>query len=116
MFFTRAGLEQATAEVIARHRATRFLGAARVGDLCCGIGGDLLALADQREVIAVDRDPLRLRMAMLNAQVYTVIDAGEGDHAAPSDVKHDRVDSPGRKRNGATRVRRTSDPTPRGKA
>jgi predicted RNA methylase len=72
MFFTRAGLEQATAEVIARHRATRFAEAARVADLCCGIGGDLIALADQRDVIAVDRDPLHLQMAMLNADAYAV--------------------------------------------
>jgi hypothetical protein len=39
MFFTRAGLEQATAEVIARHRNARYQGAARLADLCCGIGG-----------------------------------------------------------------------------
>lgn len=58
MYFTRAGLEQATSEVIARHRATRFDGVLRMADLCCGIGGDLIALADRREVLAVDRDPL----------------------------------------------------------
>ncbi|MGB6164957.1 MAG: hypothetical protein WCF33_09820, partial [Pseudonocardiaceae bacterium] len=50
MFFTRAGLEQASSEVIAEHRARRFAGAVRVADLCCGIGGDLLALGGQREV------------------------------------------------------------------
>ena len=74
MYFTRAGLEQATAEVIARHRATRFTGASRMADLCCGIGGDLIAMADQREVVAVDRDLLHLRMATLNADAYEVAD------------------------------------------
>jgi hypothetical protein len=33
MYFTRVGLEQATAEVIAQHRATRFADAVRVADL-----------------------------------------------------------------------------------
>lgn len=84
MFFTRAGLEQATSEVIARHRARRFAGAARVADLCCGIGGDLLALADRREVLAVDRDPVHLRMARLNADAYGV---AEGVTAVHGDVR-----------------------------
>jgi len=46
MFFTRAGLEQASAEVVAAHSARRFASTrGRVADLCCGIGGDLIALA-----------------------------------------------------------------------
>jgi predicted RNA methylase len=46
MFFTRAGLEQASAEVVAAHSALRFANTTgRVADLCCGIGGDLIALA-----------------------------------------------------------------------
>ncbi|MGH3867633.1 MAG: hypothetical protein ACRDQ4_16155 [Pseudonocardiaceae bacterium] len=65
---------EVTSEVIARHRARRFEGAARVADLCCGIGGDLLALAGRRDVLAVDRDPLHLRMATLNADAYGVAD------------------------------------------
>jgi SAM-dependent methyltransferase len=72
MYFTRPGLEQASAEVIAGHRNSRYTGAALVADLCCGIGGDLLALASGREVRAVDRDPLHLRMARENAAVYGV--------------------------------------------
>ena len=42
MFFTRPGLEQASAEVVARHRSGRYGAAGRVADLCCGIGGDLV--------------------------------------------------------------------------
>ena len=37
MYFTRPGLEQASAEVIAGHRKARYAGAALVADLCCGI-------------------------------------------------------------------------------
>ncbi len=72
MFFTRAGLEQASSELVARHRAGRYDGAERVADLCCGIGGDLVALAGAHPVLAVDRDELHLRMAMANAEVHGV--------------------------------------------
>lgn len=70
MFFTRAGLEQASSETAARHRALRYADADLVADLCCGIGGDLTALADGRSVLAVDLDPLHLRMAEVNAEAY----------------------------------------------
>ena len=72
MFFTRAGLEQASAEVIARYRSARYAKAGLVADLCCGIGGDLAALAGGRRVLAVDTDLLHLRMARENARVYGV--------------------------------------------
>ena len=74
MFFTRAGLEQASSEVVARHRASRYGGHGRMADLCCGIGGDLIALAGGHDVLAVDRDPLHLRMARANAEVHGVAD------------------------------------------
>ncbi len=67
MFFTRAGLEQASAEVVARHSARRFTGMAAVADLCCGIGGDLAALAQGADrVLAVDADLDTLRFARRN--------------------------------------------------
>lgn len=71
MWFTRDGLEQATSELVARHRASRFETSEAIADLCCGIGGDLLALAARapRAIItAVDRDPLHLQIATLNAR------------------------------------------------
>src|SRR5579864_2888223 len=75
MLFTRAGYEQSSSETIARHRAARFGGARRVADLCCGIGGDLIALAAPRPaaaespatVLAVDRDEIHARLALHNA-------------------------------------------------
>src|SRR5262245_49147881 len=45
MFFCREALEQASGEPAARHRARRFEPLGRVADLCCGLGGDALALA-----------------------------------------------------------------------
>jgi THUMP domain-like/RNA cap guanine-N2 methyltransferase len=72
MFFTRPGLEQASAEIVARHRALRFSGTGRMADLCTGIGGDLIALAASREVLAVDSNAVHLRMAQLNAEAYGV--------------------------------------------
>jgi SAM-dependent methyltransferase len=67
MFFTRPGLEQASAAIVASHRAYRYVHSGRVADLCCGIGGDLLALAAAHPVLAVDADPLALRVARANA-------------------------------------------------
>ncbi len=70
MYFLRQALEQASSESVARYRASRFAGLSRVADLCCGIGGDTLALAGVTQVLAVERDSLRLRMARCNVKVY----------------------------------------------
>jgi hypothetical protein len=72
MFFTRSGLEQASGELAARHRSARYAGARNAADLCCGIGGDLIALAAGRPVLAVDRDALALRIARANCEIYGV--------------------------------------------
>ena len=71
MFFTRAGLEQASSELIAAHSARRFEGLDLVADLCCGIGGDLAALASVAErVLAVDADLTTLRFARRNVAIH----------------------------------------------
>lgn len=72
MFLTRDGLEQASSEALARHRARRFPAATAVVDLCCGIGGDLVALGADHPVLGVDRDPVHLWMAARNAEVHGV--------------------------------------------
>jgi THUMP domain-like len=69
MFFTSLGLEQATDECVARYKATRFAGRGPIVDLCCGIGGDFLALAGQGPVIGVDRDPVAACLALANTRV-----------------------------------------------
>jgi hypothetical protein len=70
MWFTRDGLEQAAPEAVAAHIAERYRGAERIVDLCTGIGGNLVMLAGQAPVTAVDADPVHLAMAGLNAGVY----------------------------------------------
>jgi SAM-dependent methyltransferase len=70
MLFTRAGLEQSSSELAARHSAARLREFSSVADLCCGIGGNLLALAAGSPVLAVDRDLTSLRYARHNAAVY----------------------------------------------
>jgi SAM-dependent methyltransferase len=71
MLFTRSGLEQASSERVARHTAARFAGAAAVADLCCGIGGNLIALASHgRRLIGVDSDQVSLELARHNVSVY----------------------------------------------
>jgi SAM-dependent methyltransferase len=70
MYFTREGLEQSSGETIARYRARRFAPFARVGDLCCGLGGDLIGLAHVARVTAVDADALRLAIAAENVRAY----------------------------------------------
>ena len=81
MFFTRSGLEQASGERIAAHRAERMrqrLGTGRrVADLGCGIGGDSLGLARYFRVTGVDLDPARLTFAQANAAVYDLSEAFE---------------------------------------
>ncbi|WP_311932276.1 THUMP-like domain-containing protein [Microbispora sp. H11081] len=74
MYFTPHGLEQATRPEVAAHRATRIRaetlpdGGPTVLDVCCGIGGDLLALARAGcAVDAVDLDPLTVEVARANA-------------------------------------------------
>jgi SAM-dependent methyltransferase len=91
MLFTRPGLEQASSETAARHRAARLAAAAaapaqqgRLADLGCGIGGDLIALAAGRDVLAVDRDPDHLLMAAHNAGVY---DVAQSLHTREADVR-----------------------------
>lgn len=71
MFFTRAGLEQATRPVVAARRAARLLsgGVSRVADLGCGIGSDLYFLGGT----GVESDPQTALCASLNAPCATVI-------------------------------------------
>jgi THUMP domain-like len=89
MFLTRAGLEQSSSESIARHRAARYRPFERVADLCTGIGGDLLALAAGRQSMAVDLDPVHLRMARHNAEAHGATDLT----AACADVRTLRLDA-----------------------
>jgi hypothetical protein len=71
MLFTRAGLEQASSELTAAHSARRFAGLATVADLCCGIGGNLIALVGAAgRVLAVDADLTSLLFGVRNVAVH----------------------------------------------
>ncbi|MFF5080175.1 methyltransferase domain-containing protein [Actinoplanes sp. NPDC000266] len=71
MFFTRAGLEQATRAVVAERRARRLAaaGVRTLADLGCGLGSDAMAAARAGiSVYAVDADPETAAMAAANAE------------------------------------------------
>ena len=91
MYFTPEGLEQATRRPVARHRAGRLQAAraSSVIDLGCGIGGDLLAVAQAGITTAgIDLDPLRVEVARANLAALdlggavSVADATTIDHGA----------------------------------
>lgn len=70
MVFDREGLEQSSGETIAAHRAKRYRKFNSIADLCCGIGGDAIALAQNAHLLAVDINPNRLAITRWNAQIY----------------------------------------------
>lgn len=71
MWLDPLGAEQATAEAVAHHKASRFPAPAMVVDLCSGIGGDALALGGKvSAVLAVDLDQGMARRLSWNARVH----------------------------------------------
>jgi SAM-dependent methyltransferase len=69
MWFTRAGLEQATRRVVADRRARRLVGAGvtHIADLGCGLGSDTIAFARAGiRVTAVDADATTASVAAAN--------------------------------------------------
>lgn len=73
MWLDRKSLEQATPEQVSQYKAARFSGT--VYDFCCGMGGDLVALAQHAQVTGVDLEPLLCQFAEWNSQVYGVADS-----------------------------------------
>jgi SAM-dependent methyltransferase len=89
MFFTPHGVEQSTRASVAAYRAARMreLGVVSVADLCCGIGGDAVALARAGiRVLAVDRDPVTAAVARANADALGLADLIEVREADVTDV------------------------------
>ncbi len=73
MFFTQQTYEQATDAMVARWKAQRFALDRPTADLCCSIGGDLLAMAHvapTATVHAVDLNPVTLHLAAANAAAH----------------------------------------------
>ncbi|MFI1725820.1 methyltransferase domain-containing protein [Streptomyces sp. NPDC020489] len=96
MFFTPNGVEQSTRASVAAYRAERLvaLGVRSVADLCCGIGGDAIALARAGiRVLAVDRDPLTAAAARANAEALGLADLMEVREADVTDVDTSSYDA-----------------------
>ncbi len=113
MWFTPTGLEQATSESVARHKAKRFDGL--VWDFCCGIGGDSLALAERCEVRAVDLDPAMCLRTEWNGAAYGVADRiSTHTKDVAQIIERDgllHID-PDRRPGGGVRMRRIEDCSP----
>jgi hypothetical protein len=84
MFFTARGLEQATDETVAAHKAGRFVGRGKIFDLCCGVGGDLIALARRGEVVGVDCDEIMAIIARANG---LAMDESSSDKSAREGIE-----------------------------
>ncbi|MFJ6982349.1 MULTISPECIES: methyltransferase domain-containing protein [unclassified Streptomyces] len=116
MFFTPNGVEQSTRASVAAYRAGRLreLGVTSVADLCCGIGGDALALARAGiRVLAVDRDPLTAAVARANAGALGLdglIEVREADVTEVDTAGYDAVFVDPARRGGRGRSGRIFDP------
>ncbi|MEV7738642.1 methyltransferase domain-containing protein [Streptomyces sp. NPDC088921] len=110
MFFTPNGVEQSTRASVAAYRAERLraLGVTSVADLCCGIGGDAIALARAGiRVLAVDRDPLTAAAARANADALGLaglIDVREADVTEVDTAPYDAVFVDPARRGGRGRI------------
>jgi len=110
MFFTPNGVEQSTRASVAAYRARRFrdLGVTSVADLCCGIGGDAIALARAGiRVLAVDRDPLTAAVARANAEelgLADLIEVREADVTEVDTAGYDAVFVDPARRGGRGRI------------
>jgi THUMP domain-like len=68
-FFTPTGLQQSTGRPIARYKADWIAkNGGPVADLCCGLGGDLIALAEKTTAVGVERDPVVAHLAATNLE------------------------------------------------
>ena len=126
LLFTRAALEQASDPALSAHRAARLVATlgrrpaatATIADLCAGVGGDAIALAQAAAgtgtpLEAVDDDAARLVLLAHNAEVAGVTVTSHHADAltfalAPEAAVHA---DPSRRRDGR-RVRRLADHLP----
>ena len=110
MFFTPNGVEQSTRATVAMYRAECFraLGVRSVADLCCGIGGDAIALARAGiRVLAVDRDPVTAAVARANADALglaELIEVREADVTEVDTAGYDAVFVDPARRGGRGRI------------
>ncbi len=72
LWVDRISAEQSTPEAVARHKARRFTSS--TWDLCCGMGGDTVAIAGNTDVVGVDQSPSMCLRTLWNAELYGVAD------------------------------------------
>ncbi|MFG2553532.1 methyltransferase domain-containing protein [Streptomyces sp. NPDC048581] len=110
MFFTPHGVEQSTRASVAAYRAGRMreLGVRSVADLCCGIGGDAIALARAGvRVLAVDRDPVTVAVARANVEALglgELVEVREADVVGVDTGGYDAVFVDPARRGGRGRI------------
>lgn len=106
----RPGVEMASSPAVAAWKAERFrrAGAQSIDDLCCGIGGDLAALAAVAPAVGADLDPVRAWMAGRNSGAPTRVADVTKDPGAAS---HAHVD-PARRSGSGARAWRGEDLEP----
>jgi len=116
LLLTPSGLEQASDPAVAAWRARRFAQADLTVDAGCGVGGDLLALANCGAgcVVGVDRDTGRLHLARANVEALGL---GEHTHVVAGDalalpVRGGLVHADPGRRVAGHRVRHLADTTP----
>ncbi|MDO9576821.1 MAG: methyltransferase domain-containing protein [Candidatus Cloacimonadales bacterium] len=67
--FTEKGVQQASSTVLAKYHAEKFQEFQSVADLCCGIGMDLIQIAEgKKQVYAVDSDEETFLAAKYNSR------------------------------------------------
>ncbi|QQE12636.1 hypothetical protein JD969_04000 [Planctomycetota bacterium] len=69
IFADTHAIEMASSMIVARHKSLRFMSKNNIWDLCCGIGGDMLALSEiADQVVGYELDALRAWMCQLNTK------------------------------------------------
>ncbi|MBX3412229.1 MAG: hypothetical protein KF708_05880 [Pirellulales bacterium] len=109
MFFTPLGLEQATDRVVASYKARRYPQDVTCADLCCGIGGDLAALAERGPTLGVDCQEHKVLMAEANCRALGAAHPARGLAAGVEEVDVARFDvwhlDPDRRPHGGRTIR-----------
>ncbi|HET6880328.1 MAG TPA: hypothetical protein VFI31_09245 [Pirellulales bacterium] len=88
MFFTPVALEQASDEWVAAHKARRFVSQEPVLDLCCGVGGDLIALGRRGRTIGVELNRATALLATANAPESAAVVVGNAAEVAVHTAWH----------------------------
>ncbi|HJT33201.1 MAG TPA: hypothetical protein VJ783_14250, partial [Pirellulales bacterium] len=68
MFFTPVGLEQATDDMVGAYKAGRYPPQETMWDLCCGIGGDLMAISARGPARGIEHDAVTALLAEANCR------------------------------------------------